>query len=132
MPATDLPEYVQIPMEVRPFRVIVCGGRDYRDFDRVHAALDAAHKRRRIGLIVHGGAPGADTFADEWAAANGVPVKTYAAEWERLGAGAGPRRNQQMADAGADALIAFPGGRGTADMVRRAIAARIVVWKPFG
>jgi len=32
-----------------------------------------------------------------------------------------------MADAGADLCIAFPGGRGTADMVRRARAAGIPV-----
>jgi predicted Rossmann-fold nucleotide-binding protein len=40
---------------------------------------------------------------------------------------AGHYRNQEMADTGADLCIAFPGGRGTADMVRRAAAAGIEI-----
>lgn len=40
---------------------------------------------------------------------------------------AGPYRNQEMADSGADVCLAWPGGTGTADMVRRARAAGIPV-----
>jgi len=36
-------------------------------------------------------------------------------------------RNQQMVDYGLDGLAAFPGGNGTADMVRRARAAGVTV-----
>jgi hypothetical protein len=121
-------------------RVIVCGGRDYNDRERVFAALDAANARRNISVLRHGACrdkrtkelKGADRWADEWGSERGVEVQRFEADWDRLGPRAGPMRNQEMADAGADACIAFPGGRGTADMVRRAIAARIVVWKPFG
>lgn len=128
MPNLDPPEYVYIPVtEKTGLRVIVCGGRDYNDRERVFAALDAAHARKRIATLVHGGAPGADTLAGEWADARWIRVEVFPADWDRL-----KRKAQQLADAGADALIAFPGGHGTADMVRRAIAARIVVWKPFG
>jgi hypothetical protein len=117
--------------EERPARIIVCGGRDYADRERLFAALDAAHAKRPIGTVVHGGARGADSLGGEWAEARGVHIQVFAADWSE-GRKAGPIRNQRMADAGADALIAFPGGRGTADMIRRAIAARIVVWKPYG
>jgi hypothetical protein len=41
--------------------------------------------------------------------------------------GAGTDRNQKMLEAGADLVIAFPDGRGTADMVRRAHRAGIPV-----
>lgn len=94
--------------------------------------MDAAHARRPITTIVHGCAPGADTLADEWAAANCVRVDQFPAAWKTLGPAAGPIRNQQMVDAGADGVIAFPGGRGTADCVRRAEGAGIAAWRPFG
>lgn len=58
----------------------------------------------------------------EWAQSRSIK-ETYAfpADWKRYGRGAGPVRNQQMIEeGGADGCIAFPGGRGTADMVRRA------------
>jgi hypothetical protein len=44
------------------------------------------------------------------------------------GKAAGPIRNQRMIDEGKpDLVIAFPGGRGTADMVSRAKKAGIPV-----
>lgn len=44
------------------------------------------------------------------------------------GKAAGPIRNQRMLDEGKpDLVVAFPGGRGTADMVRRAKAAGVPV-----
>lgn len=113
-------------------RVIVCGGRDWTDRERTYRALDAAHAKSPIVVVVQGGAPGADTLARQWAVDRGVLCDEFSADWHGLGPKAGPVRNQAMVDAGADALIAMPGGRGTADAARRAIAARIVVWKPFG
>jgi hypothetical protein len=112
-------------------RVIVCGGRDYRDKARVHAALEAAHAKAPIGVLVHGGASGADLIAMYWAKGRGILREEHPALWDDHGHGAGPLRNQAMADAGADGCIAFPGGRGTADMVQRAQAAGIPVWRPF-
>jgi len=34
-----------------------------------------------------------------------------------------------MLELGTDAVVAFPGGNGTADMVRRAEAAGVPVWR---
>src|SRR4051812_44210360 len=104
-------------------RVIVCGGRDFTDRDRLFEALDAAHARRAITKVVHGGARGADSLSGEWANARGIAVEVFPANWENLRSKAGPIRNQQMADAGADGCTAFPGGRGAADVCRRAEAA---------
>jgi hypothetical protein len=112
-------------------RIIVCGGRDYTDSDRARAALDAAHAKSPIAVIVHGGAPGADTIAKHWARDHGILRDEFQADWQGLGRGAGPIRNQAMADSGAHGCIAFPGGRDTADMHRRAQAAGIPVWKPY-
>ena len=112
-------------------RVIVCGGRDFDDRDSAFAALDRLHAETPITLVVHGGARGADTMAGEWAVARSISVEVYAADWQRHRRSAGPKRNQQMADAGADLCVAFPGGKGTADMVRRATAAQITVVAPL-
>jgi len=113
--------------------VIVTGGRDYEDRERVFAALDLAHSRRRITLLVHGACPtGADALADEWARERGVDVQRFDADWRALGPKAGPERNQRMVAAGATGAIAFPGGRGTEDCTMRCVAAGIKVWRPFG
>lgn len=108
--------------------MIVCGGRDFNDSHAVCRALDHVHAKREIRKILHGGAKGADSLAHQWATTAGVEVEVFAADWASYGKRAGPKRNQAMADTGADGCIAFPGGRGTADMIRRAEAARIPVW----
>jgi hypothetical protein len=57
-----------------------------------------------------------------------VPVVRYPADWARHGNAAGLVRNQQMLDDGKpDLAVAFPGGKGTADMVRRARKAGIPI-----
>lgn len=112
--------------------VIVCGGRDYINREQVFAALDLAHARKPITLLVHGSAPGADALADEWAASRRVIVERFAADWQGLGPKVGPERNSRMVASGAHGCIAFPGGRGTEDCTRRCEAAGIPVWRPFG
>jgi hypothetical protein len=49
------------------------------------------------------------------------------ARWEQYGKRAGPLRNEEMIQSGADLVIAFAGGAGTADCVRRARRAGIPV-----
>lgn len=102
--------------------VLVCGGRDYTYAPGdVFTYLDWLHKTNLFTEVIHGAAPGADFLAGEWAKSRGLKVTPYPADWKGLGAGAGPKRNQQMIDEGKPNLVvAFPGGRGTSDMVRRA------------
>jgi len=133
-------------------RVLVCGGRDYNDAATVYDVLSSIH----ISEVAHGGALGADKLADDWARQHWQTVsrRVYPADWNgpcdsscRSGhrryrdlgrppqpgdqtycPNAGPRRNQIMLDNfRPDLVIAFPGGRGTADMVRRAVAAGVEV-----
>lgn len=78
--------------------------------------------------IISGCAKGADSVGVDWAAANWLPCRQFPADWETHGKAAGPIRNQQMLDEGKpDLVVAFPGGRGTADMVRRAKKAGVEV-----
>lgn len=111
-------------------KVLVCGGRGFADRAAVFRALDGLHAKHGIRRIIHGAATGADALASEWARERGVPQIGYPAAWEQ-GRKAGPLRNQHMLDSQEpDCVIAFPGGSGTADMVRRAEAAGVRVWKP--
>lgn len=111
-------------------RVLVCGGRDYGNITRVAQELDALHREipHDCMRVIQGGATGADQLARAWCAHRHVEYENYAADWKAHGKAAGPIRNQRMLDHGKpDLVIAFPGGRGTADMVRRAKAAGVPV-----
>lgn len=109
-------------------RVLVCGGRNYSDVRAMRLFLNALHGVTPIMTIINGGANGADDLSTLWAEGAGVPVEIYRAEWGKNGRAAGPIRNQRMLDDGKpDIVVAFPGGIGTADMVRRANAASVTV-----
>ena len=97
--------------------MIVCGGRDYHNPGTIRAELAALPAG---STVVHGGARGADTEAAIIAAALGLVVEPWPADWQRYGRSAGPRRNGAMLAGGTDLVLAFPGGAGTADMVARA------------
>jgi predicted Rossmann-fold nucleotide-binding protein len=113
-------------------KIIVCGGRDFNNTSVVRRALTAAHAKRPIELLIEGGAAGADRLAREWAGANGVLHVTVMADWKRYGPAAGPLRNAEMLrEYQPDGVIAFPGGKGTADMILKARQAGVKVWQPF-
>ena len=112
-------------------KLIVCGGRDWRDAGAVDRVLTAAHEKRNIALLITGGAKGADSLAARWAHANAIPYLTAPANWDKHGDAAGPIRNQWMLDQVVDGVIAFPGGRGTAHMVAIAKKAGVPVWEPI-
>lgn len=99
-------------------RVLVCGGRDYRDPKAVYDALSALD---RVSVVIEGGALGADCFAAEWADKTETEHLQFVADWKAHGRAAGPIRNKRMLDEGKpDLVLAFPGGRGTANMVKQA------------
>ena len=107
-------------------RIIVTGGRDYKDEATVTRVLTAIN---RDAELVHGHCPtGADKLADDlWAWYGYWVPERHPADWNLFGKAAGPLRNGEMADLGADICIAFPGGHGTEDMVSKAKHAGIPV-----
>lgn len=112
-------------------RVLICGGRQFSDAEHLAQVLDAIRQRRGpFAVVIHGAARGADTMAGEWATARDIPVQEFPAQWEAFQnrRSAGPIRNQQMLTEGKpDLVIAFPGARGTAHMVRLAREAGVEV-----
>jgi hypothetical protein len=116
--SSHIPRMVGAPVSER---VLVTGGRDYADADRMALYLDAIHGSRGIALVVHGASRGADRLAEAWAKARGVPVQSCPADWEMHGRSAGPIRDTVMlVDHCPTLVLAFPGGRGTANMVKKA------------
>lgn len=117
--------------------VLVCGGRDFTNSTLLYETLDHLHRLSGIARIVEGGqrtlergkiVGGADYFATCWALSRRVPSTIMQAEWTKYGPAAGPIRNQRMLDeTHPDLVVAFPGGRGTADMVAKAKAAGVEV-----
>lgn len=108
--------------------VIVCGGRDYADREHVFSTLDDLEYYGGL-TIIEGGARGADALAREWARDNNVTCISVPADWKAHGKAAGPIRNQRMLDEHKpDQVVAFPGGKGTEDMILRAVRAKVCVW----
>lgn len=96
-------------------KVIVCGGRDYNDLAEVNAALDKAHAKRPITMLVHGTSH----------------VGVFAAHWARgLGVMEGAVVSGDALACEPDGVIAFPGA--PAEMVAAAREAGVKVWCPYG
>ncbi len=108
-------------------RAIVCGGRDFEDYGFLRDFLDVIAREHGIDMVIEGGADGADALARRWARDRATPRLTVPADWYGFGRQAGPKRNAEMLTHAPDIVIAFPGGRGTADMVNKARAAGIQV-----
>lgn len=111
-------------------KVLVCGGRDFGDEAFVNRILTEQHRVIAFTHLIHGAAPGADRLAGSWARKNGVQEVSCPAQWDSFGKGAGPIRNRRMLELWPELLIAFPGGRGTANMVEQADAASVQVYRP--
>jgi predicted Rossmann-fold nucleotide-binding protein len=111
------------------------GGRDLAwPHQRVAAELLARSGGRLVHLLLHGGARGADAAIARAAHQLGWSALVMPAEWRRHGRAAGPIRNRELLElavARAEAhtspgvstsvlVVAFPGGSGTASLVREA------------
>ena len=112
-------------------RILSTGGRDWDDIDAIRDAIMLATigvSKRQV-FVVHGAARGADTIADQIARGLGMIPEPHPANWSEHHRAAGPIRNQQMVDLGADMCLAFlmPGSKGTADCIKRAEKAGIPV-----
>lgn len=88
--------------------VLITGGRDFDDAAAVRGAIEGLDPRPE--LVLHGGSTGADALADRIARELGIPVRVFPADWIALRP---------------DLVLAFPGGRGTANCVLQARLAGI-------
>ena len=130
--------YLSSSFEIAPSRSLVIaagGGRDLAwSQQRIATELLARSSGRLVHLVLHGGARGADAAIGRAAQQLGWSTLVMPAQWQHHGRAAGPIRNRellQQAIAKAVAhtsptsiasvlVVAFPGGAGTASLVREA------------
>lgn len=96
-------------------RLIIAGGRDFKPTPESDKLMRVIFSCYPVEEVVSGKARGADTYGETCAKLYGVPVKSFPADWDRLGKAAGHIRNKQMAEY-ADAVVLFHGGSGTMSM----------------
>mgnify|MGYP001597423405 CR=1 FL=1 len=107
-------------------RVMVTGSRHWWDKERIFYDLLSLPKD---SIVIHGGAQGADSIADEIAKTLGLEVEVFPADWENLGRAAGPIRNRTMIDTMPERVYAYlilP-SKGTAHAIKYAKLAGLDV-----
>lgn len=113
--------------------VAITGGRDHRVTHTELIAFNVLRYELHITVLAHGAARGVDTDVSGhvkrmWP--RSIKVVPYAVDEAKDGKwpAAGCRRNGRMLrESGAQALIAFKGGNGTADCAQQAIALGLPV-----
>ena len=116
------------------FNVIICGSRDYDNYERLKSMCDYyLSKKIQSGekvVIISGGAKGADSLGERYAQERGLEVKVFRADWDKYGKRAGILRNTKMAEI-ANACIAFPSAysenKGTTNMIQQAKQHNLLV-----
>lgn len=113
-------------------KFIIAGGRKYMFTSSDLKMLNTTHSKYNITQVVSGGATGADRCGETWAGVRNIYVKKFPADWNKHGRAAGPIRNKQMAEY-ANAVILFPGGKGTDNMKKLAEANELLIfdWRHF-
>ena len=107
-------------------KLIISGGRDYHLTARDIMFLDSI-----LGVeeVVEGECRGADLDGKRWAERRGIPIKPFPAEDYGSWPACGPLRNRAMAEY-ADAVVLFPGGRGTTSMRVEATRQGLGIFEP--
>lgn len=87
--------------------VCICGSRGWKDKKSIRSVIYSLHPDT---IVIHGGAPGADTIAGNIAKSRGLNIEVYIPDWELYGKSAGPIRNRKMVSK-SDVVFAFWDGK---------------------
>ena len=107
--------------------VAVTGGKEVRDVNAIIARLDKAKAKNADLILVHGGGPGVERIAAQWAERNGVHQVVCKPDWNAHGRAAPFRRNDELLNLLPKGVIAFPGSGITDNLVDKAISMGIPV-----
>lgn len=117
-------------MSTERHRILVTGSRMWPRPEIILEALSEYIKNNPSATgytLIHGDAPGADSMA-AWAAEElfknkvDIEIEVHPANWSKYGHAAGPIRNKEMVDLGANVCLAFQRGNssGTANCIKLA------------
>ena len=112
--------------------VAVAGGKTVTDANAVLAKLDQARAKHDDIVLVHGGGPGVEKLAAQWAERNGVDQVVCKPDWQRHGRAAPFRRNDELLDLMPKGIIAFPGNGITENLIDKARRLGIPVCRCTG
>lgn len=104
-------------------RLVAGGSRVWQDVSLIQVWLEILHRDQHPTVVRVGDATGADRFIAECAEKIGIPPEIHPAMWKIWGTAAGPIRNRNMLDLGADLVLAFRMGEisdGTDDLLSQA------------
>ena len=107
--------------------VAITGGKEVRDADAIFRRLDKAKAKYDDLILVHGGGPGVERIAAQWADTNGVHQVVCKPDWNAHGRAAPFRRNDELLNLLPKGVIAFPGSGITDNLVDKAVALGIPV-----
>lgn len=118
------------PERDRKARLIICGGRHFKDYERLESTMNEVMSKiapwRDVIEIVSGHCEGADQLGELYAKNHNLPCKVFPAQWKKFGKAAGPIRNSEMVKYASEAemsvVVAFrsPRTKGTNDTVKKA------------
>lgn len=95
------------------YRLIVAGGRDFKDYDMLARTLDeSAAKLASKGktlIVVCDMAKGADMLGKEWADNNHIPVDKHPADWDKHGNTANDRNHEAIMQIADGAIVFWDG-----------------------
>ena len=107
--------------------VAITGGKEVRDPGAIFDRLDKTKAKYDDMVLVHGGGPGVERIAAQWAERNGVHQVVCKPDWNAHGRAAPFRRNDELLNLLPKGLIAFPGSGITDNLVDKARALGIPV-----
>ena len=80
-------------------KVIVAGGRDFKNYKLLKCTLDNFQQEYgNITEVISGTALGVDRLGEQYANENNIPIKRFVPDWQGLGKKAGHVRNRKMGD----------------------------------
>ena len=109
--------------------VAIAGGKQVGDAGVVFARLDRVRAKYPDMVLVHGGGPGVERLAAQWAEQRGVHQVVCKPDWNAHGRAAPFRRNDELLNLLPKGVIAFPGSGITDNLVEKAVQLGIPVHK---
>ena len=110
-------------VETSKIKVIIAGGRDFANEDRICSVMDMllTNFEPNEVTIISGMAKGADTLGHRYAKSRNIEVIEMPAEWSKYGKSAGYKRNEEMARIATHCVCFWDGeSRGTMHMINLA------------
>ncbi len=109
--------------------VAITGGKHVVDANAVIRHLDKVRAKYEDLVLVHGGGPGVEKLAAQWAERNGIHQVVCKPDWNRHGRAAPFRRNDELLNLLPKGVLAFPGSGITDNLVDKATSMGIPVHK---